>query len=106
LYLTGDSVVGVTARVGTFGRVDVPVDDGGVAILDLAGGGLATFLGGYWLARAIGGSHWSLRGGERWVHWHPTQPGTGGVLEIHGPQPQFQAMDETFTLPPDATPGY
>jgi hypothetical protein len=28
------------------------------------------------------------------------------VLEIHGPQPQFMAMEETFTLPPDPTPGY
>ena len=32
--------------------------------------------------------------------------GTGGVLEIHGPQPQFMAMEETFELPPDDTPGY
>jgi predicted dehydrogenase len=106
LYLTGESVVGVTARVGLFGAVDVPVDDGGVAILDLAGGGIATFLGGYWLPRWTGESQWSLRGSERWVHWHPSRPGTGGVLEIHGPQPQFQAMEETFTLPVDTTPGY
>jgi predicted dehydrogenase len=106
LYLTGESVVGVTARVGRFGAVDVPVDDGGVAILDLSGGGIATFLGGYWLPRWTGESQWSLRGSERWVHWHPSRPGTGGVLEIHGPQPQFMAMEETFTLPADPTPGY
>lgn len=106
LYLTGENVVGVTARVGRFGAVDVLVDDGGVAILDLAGGGIATFLGGYWLPRWTGESHWSLRGSERWVHWQPSRPGTGGVLEIHGPQPQFLAMDETFTLPADPTPGY
>jgi predicted dehydrogenase len=106
LYLTGESVVGVTARVGRFGAVDVPVDDGGVAILDLSGGGIATFLGGYWLPRWTGESQWSLRGSERWVHWHPSKPGTGGVLEIHGPQPQFMAMEETFTLPPDPMPGY
>lgn len=106
LYLVGEPVVGVTARVGRFGAVDVPVDDGGVAILDLSGGGIATFLGGYWLPRWTGESHWSLRGSERWVHWHPSKPGTGGVLEIHGPQPQFMAMEETFTLPIDATPGY
>jgi predicted dehydrogenase len=106
LYITGESVVGVTARVGRFGKVDVPVDDGGVAILDLSGGGIATFLGGYWLPRWTGESQWSLRGSERWVHWHPNRPGTGGVLEIHGPQPQFLAMDETFALPSDATPGY
>lgn len=106
LYLTGESIVGVTARVGRFGAVDVSVDDGGVAILDLSGGGIATFLGGYWLPRWTGESHWSLRGSERWVHWHPSKPGTGGVLEIHGPQPQFMAMEETFTLPPDPAPGY
>jgi predicted dehydrogenase len=28
------------------------------------------------------------------------------VLEIHGPQPQFHAMEEVFSLPPDRTPGY
>jgi hypothetical protein len=28
------------------------------------------------------------------------------VLEIHGPQPQFQPMDETFALPEDCTTGY
>jgi predicted dehydrogenase len=54
LYLTGQSVVGVTARVGRFGATDVAVDDGGVAILDLSGGGIATFLGGYWLPRWTG----------------------------------------------------
>jgi len=106
LFVTGQQVTGVTARVGRFGAVDVPVDDGGVAILDLAGGGIATFLGGYWLPRWTGESQWSLRGSERWVHWHPTRPGTGGVLEIHGPQPQWLAMEETFTIPADTTPGY
>jgi UDP-N-acetyl-2-amino-2-deoxyglucuronate dehydrogenase len=105
-YITGQAVVGVTARVGTFGVSPVAVDDGGVAILDLSGGGIATFLGGYWLPRWTGESHWSLRGSERWVHWSPNKSGTGGVLDIHGPQPQFLAMDETFTLPVDTTPGY
>ena len=41
-----------------FGAVPTEVEDGGVAILDLEGGGIATFLGGYWLrggpARAAG----------------------------------------------------
>ncbi|MEZ5275322.1 MAG: hypothetical protein R3F07_02945 [Opitutaceae bacterium] len=27
-------------------------------------------------------------------------------LEIHGPQPQWSAMDETFDLPADTMPGY
>jgi predicted dehydrogenase len=105
-FITGQPVTGVTARVGTFGVSEVAVDDGGAAILDLSGGGLATFLGGYWLPRWAGESHWSIRGSERWVHWSPSKPGTGGVLEIHGPQPQFMGMDETFTLPADSTPGY
>lgn len=106
LYVTGQHVVGVTARVGRFGVSDIPVEDGGAAILELSGGGLATLVGGYWLPRWAGESHWTLRGSERWVHWWPNRPGTGGVLEIHGPQPQFLAMEETFVLPPDSTPGY
>jgi hypothetical protein len=28
------------------------------------------------------------------------------VLDIYGPQPQFDAMNETFTQPEDKTPGY
>ena len=105
-FITQQQVTGVTARIGTFGNVETGVEDGGAAILDLAGGGMATFVGGYWLPRWAGESHWTLRGSERWVHWHPSRAGTGGVLEIHGPQPQFMAMEETFTQPPDPTPGY
>lgn len=106
LYITGQKVIGVTARVGNFGDTSTDVDDGGVAIFDLDGGGLASFTGGYWLPRWAGESHWVLRGSERWVHWLPAHPGTGGLLEIHGPQPQFLAMNETFSLPEDKTPGY
>jgi predicted dehydrogenase len=40
------------------------------------------------------------------VHWDPQRAGTGGVLTIRGPQPQFQAMNEMYTIPPDETPGY
>jgi predicted dehydrogenase len=106
LYVTGESVVGVTSRVGMFGATSAAVEDGGVAILDLAGGGIATFLGGYWLPRWTGESHWTLRGCERWVRWDPSRKGTGGVIETHGPQPQFYAMNESFSLPEDTTPGY
>jgi predicted dehydrogenase len=106
LFATQQQVTAVTARVGTFGKVDTGLEDGGAAILDLSGGGIATFVGGYWLPRWAGESHWILRGSERWVHWHPSRAGTGGVLEIHGPQPQFMAMEETFTQPVDPTPGY
>lgn len=105
-YITDQPIQAVTARVGTFGATETAVEDGGVAICELAGGGLATFLGGYWLPRWTGESQWTIRGSERWVHWHPNRPGTGGALEIHGPQPQFLAMNETFTLPVDPTPGY
>jgi predicted dehydrogenase len=105
-HVTGQSVVGVTARTDVFGASSVDVEDGGVAILDLSGGGIATFIGGYWLPRWAGESHWCLRGSERWVHWDPVHPGTGGKLEIHGPKPQWHAMEETFTLPPDPTSGY
>jgi predicted dehydrogenase len=45
-------------------------------------------------------------GRDRWVHWDTARPGTGGVIEIHGPQPQWDAMEEVFTLPEDKTPGY
>lgn len=105
-YITGQSVVGVTARCGVFGATDADVEDGGAAILDLSGGGIATFVGGYWIPRWAGEFHWTLRGSERWVHWDPTRAGTGGVLEIHGPQPQWIAMDEIFAAPVDEVPGY
>ncbi|RKX34096.1 MAG: hypothetical protein DRP71_08200 [Verrucomicrobia bacterium] len=101
LYVTGEQIVGVTARTGVFGTTPVEVEDGGVAILDMSGGGIAVFTGGYWLPRWTGEGHWTVRGSERWVHWHP-----GRKLEIHGPQPQFFAMEETLELPPDDTPGY
>lgn len=105
-YVTGQHVTGVTARTGVFGSADVEVEDGGIAILDLSGGGIATFIGGYWLPRWAGEAHWAIRGSERWVHWDPGRAGTNGLLEIHGPMPQWHAMEETFSLPADNTPGY
>ncbi|MSR60752.1 MAG: Gfo/Idh/MocA family oxidoreductase [Planctomycetaceae bacterium] len=106
IYLSADSIKAVTARVGQFGAVDVEVEDGGAAILELAGGALATFVGGYWLPRWAGEVLWTIRGSERWVHWDPQRAKTAGVLTIHGPQPQFQAMNEVFAIPADDTPGY
>ena len=105
-YVTSQTVTGVTARVGNFGGTPIDMEDGGSAILDLSGGGMATFTGGYWHPRWVNDIQWTLRGTQRWVHWDPSRTGTGGVLEIHGPQPQFMAMRETFELPPDDTPGY
>jgi len=105
-YITGRPITAVTARVGSFGATPTAVEDGGAVILELADGGMATLVGGYWLPRWAGESRWALYGTERWVHWLPTKPGTGGELQIHGPQPQWHAMEETFTLSPDATPGY
>jgi predicted dehydrogenase len=106
LYVTDRAVVGVTARTGVYGASELAVEDGGAAILELEGGGMATLTGGYWLPRWAGASRWSLHGTERWVQWEPARPGTGGALEIHGPKPQWDAMDETFALPPDVAPGY
>ena len=106
LYMCGESINGVTARVGVFGGVESEVEDGGSALLDLSGGGLATFTGGYWHPRWMNDVQWTLRGTERWVHWDPSRAGTGGAIDIHGPQPQFMAMDETFELPPDKIGGY
>jgi len=105
-WVTGRRVTAVTARVGVYGETPLGVEDGGAAILELDGGGLATLVGGYWLPRWAGESRWTIRGGERWVEWLPAKPGTGGEFAIHGPQPQWHAMEETFTLAPDATPGY
>lgn len=105
-FVTGRAVVGVTARTGVFGATASKVEDGGVAILDLDGGGIATFLGGYWHPRWAGESRWAIRGSQRWVHWDAARKGTNGVLEIHGPQPQWHAMEETFTAPEDKTTGY
>ena len=106
LYVTNQQVTKVTARTGVFGATDCEVEDGGIVIMDLSGGGVATFVGGYWLPRWAGEAHWTLRGTERWVHWDPGRSGTAGVLEIHGPKPQWNAMDEVFSIPPDNTPGY
>lgn len=106
LYITGQTIVGVTARTGVFGSTPASVEDGGTAILELSGGGLATFIGGYWLPRWAGEIDWRVRGTERWVRWEPSRAGTGGAIDIHGPQPQWHAMEETFALPRDVTPGY
>ena len=101
LYVTGQQVVGVTARTGAFGNTPIEVEDGGIVIFDLSGGGIATFIGGYWLPRWAGEAHWTIRGSERWVHWDPDKK-----LEIHGPQQQWYAMEEVFEIPPDHTFGY
>lgn len=105
-YLTGQNVVAVTARVGAFGATPLAMEDGGTVILELDGGTLVTLTAGYWLPRWTGELHIAIRGSQRWVHWDPTHPGTAGQLRIHGPQPQFHAMEEVFDLPADRTPGY
>jgi predicted dehydrogenase len=105
-FVTGQTVQAVTARVGVFAETPAAVEDGGSVILELSGGGLATFIGGYWLPRWLTDSHWTLRGTDRWVDWEPSRASTGGALRIHGPQPQFHAMEEDFPLPVDPTPGY
>ncbi len=106
MHVTGQRIVGVMARTGVFGATAVEVEDGGAVILELEGGAIVSFTGGYWLPRWAGSCRWTVRGSQRWVDWHPARPGTSGVLEIHGPQPQWYAMEETFCVPPDDTPGY
>lgn len=106
LYVTGQAVVGVTARSGVFGSVPTQVEDGGAAIFDLADGGLATFIGGYWHPRWAGESRWAIRGSQRWLHWDAARKGTGGVIEIHGPQPQWHAMEDVYSAPVDTKTGY
>ncbi|MBT3890999.1 MAG: Gfo/Idh/MocA family oxidoreductase [Planctomycetaceae bacterium] len=106
LYITDQSVKAITARVGVFGDIPATVEDGGTALLDMEHGALATITGGYWVPRWAGEMYWTLRGSERWVHWDPRQENTGGVLKIHGPQPQWYAMEDEFIAPTDDTPGY
>jgi predicted dehydrogenase len=106
LFVTGKAVVGVTARTGVFGAVPTKVEDGGVAIFDLEDGSIAAFLGGYWHPRWAGESRWAIRGSQRWLHWDAARKGTGGVLEIHGPQPQWHAMEDVYTSPVDSKLGY
>jgi predicted dehydrogenase len=105
-FLTGSRVVAVTARVGSFGATATSVEDGGTVVLELEAGTLVTITGGYWVPRWLTELGWTFRGSERWVQWEPTRKGTGGTFHIHGPQPQFHAMEETFSLPEDRTPGY
>jgi predicted dehydrogenase len=104
--ITGEPIAAVTARSGIFGATATGVEDGGAVIFDLAGGALATFVGGYWVPRWASECRWTIRGSERWVHWDPLAAGGASVITIHGPQPQFQAMDETFSIPPDSIAGY
>lgn len=106
LYVTGQAVVGVTARTGVYGAVPTKVEDGGAAILELENGAIATFIGGYWHPRWAGESRWNIRGSQRWVHWDAARKGTGGVLEIHGPQPQWHAMEDAYASPVDTKSGY
>ncbi|MCH2611299.1 MAG: Gfo/Idh/MocA family oxidoreductase [Pirellulales bacterium] len=106
LYVTGESVVGVTARADNFGVSDIEVEDGGVAIMDLQCGALATFVGGYWIPRWAGEANWTIRGSERWVRWDPGREDTGGALDIHGPQPQWYAMEDVYNSPVNDTSGY
>ncbi len=106
MYVVPRPIVAVTARVGQNGPTPVDVEDGGTVVLELEGGPLVTFTGGYWLPRWTNEGGWSIRGSARWVHWRPFVSGTSGVIEVHGPQPQFLAMDETFTLAKDEVPGY
>ena len=80
----------------------VDVEDGGTAILDLTSGAIATLIGGYWIPRWSGEVHWTIRGSKRWVHWNPNKPDTSGSLEIHGPQPQWYAAEETYDAPIDS----
>ncbi|MBA61196.1 MAG: hypothetical protein CMJ76_02415 [Planctomycetaceae bacterium] len=105
-YITGQAVKAVTSRVGNFTETSVAVEDGGTAILDLDSGAIATLIGGYWMPRWSGEVRWTIRGSKRWVYWDPSKPDTGGSLEIHGPQPQWYAMEETYDAPVDSTPGY
>ena len=106
LYVTGQPIIGVTARTGVYGATPTKVEDGGAAIFELESGAIATFVGGYWHPRWAGESRWAIRGSQRWVHWDAARKGTGGVLEIHGPQPQWHAMEDVYTAPADTKPGY
>jgi len=106
MYVTESKVKSVCAKVGVFSDTNAKVEDGGSALLELSQGCLVNFSGGYWLPRWAGESGWSLFGSQRWLHWNPSHPGTGGLFEIHGPQPQFMPMEEKFILPLDNTKGY
>jgi predicted dehydrogenase len=106
MYVTGCKLKSVCARTGVFSDTPSKVEDGGSALLELSNGCLVNFSGGYWLPRWAGESGWSIFGSQRWLHWNPSHPGTGGLFEIHGPQPQFIPMEEKFILPVDNTRGY
>lgn len=103
-YVTDQPVAAVTARTGVFGGRPVEVEDGGAALLELQHGALATFVGGYWLPRWAGEAQWVVRGTSRWVRWDPGDG--GGRLDIHGPQPQWHAMEDVFRVPQVAAAGY
>lgn len=45
-FVSGQKIVGVTARVGVYGETDSDVEDGGAIIIELADGALVTLIGG------------------------------------------------------------
>ena len=65
------AITSVMARTGVFGAEPLSVEDGGVVVIEFEGGGLATFVGGYWIPRWVGENDWVMRGTERWVRWDP-----------------------------------
>lgn len=46
-----------------------------------------------------------MRGSQRGLKGEPMDRATGGIFHVHGPPARFDAMDESFTLPADPTPG-
>ena len=45
-FVSGQKIVGVTARVGVYGETEAHVEDGGAIIIELADGALVTLIGG------------------------------------------------------------
>jgi predicted dehydrogenase len=105
-WITGKSIQNIFASIGNLSATEIAVEDGGTAIFQLSDGFQVTFTGGYWLPRWAGESGVSIYGSQRWLHWNPSKPGTAGHFEIHGPQPQFMAMNEDFSIPEDQFQGY
>ena len=71
LYLVGQPVASVTAKVGNVAGEAIDVEDGGVAIFRFANGAIGSLRAGYFLADGGNQLDYGLLGSQGWAQWSP-----------------------------------
>jgi len=74
LYLVGEPVKSVTARVANVAGEPIDVEDGGVAIFEFANGAMGSLRCGYYLAPGGNQTDYGLFGSKGWARWQPQEP--------------------------------